>query len=276
MKHLCTDGESIVLRRFHSLQERVHDRKGVSAVCLDTETTGLDLGADSLIEIGIRPFEFDPESGELLSIGPACSALQDPKRPLPSEVVALTGIRDQDLAGRSVDWEIVRALLDQASLIIAHNASFDRTFVERHIGADNQHVWACTLSQIDWGSVPSRSQEILCAWQGFFCLEAHRALADADSLLHLLDLSHRLPELHRHASSPAFVLYAMGVPFYKKDLLKARGYRWDFNHRCWKSEFEQEDEVNEERCWAEKAVYGGNFKGLIAHVQPWERFRAER
>ena len=278
MKHLCQDGETIVLHRMRAMTERDHGRRGVRAVVLDTETTGLDRSADAVIEIGIRPFEFDADTGEILAVRPAFVALQDPGIPLSDEIAALTGLTDGDLAGRRIDWRAVGALLGSAEVVVAHNAAFDRPFVERALAGlvpalpATRHVWACSASQIQWDA-PSHSQEVLCAWHGFFCLEAHRALSDADSLLQLLETSRRLPELYRTAREPSFRLRAIGAAFETKDTLKARGYRWDPQDRCWWTELASQQATQDETQWAAEVVYGGKFRGNVQKQEPWQRFR---
>lgn len=272
MKHLCQDGETIVLRRMRAMTEHDSGRRGVPAVVLDTETTGLDKAADTVVEIGIRPFEFDADTGEILAVRPAFVALQDPGRPLSGEIAALTGLTDADLAGRSIDWPAVGTLLDAAEVVVAHNAAFDRPFVDRGLVGGTRRVWACSASQLEWDA-PSRSQEVLCAWHGFFCLEAHRALSDADALLQLLDTSRRLPELYRTAREPSYRLRALGAPFEAKDALKARGYRWDPQERCWWTELASHGATQDEMQWAADAVYGGRFRGDVQKQEPWQRFR---
>lgn len=278
MKHLCLDGETIVLRRMRALTERDTGRRGVPAVVLDTETTGLDRGADTIIEVGIRPFEFDADTGEILAIRPALVALQDPGKPLSVEIARLTGLTDADLSGKAIDWRAVRALLDAADIVVAHNAAFDRPFVDRAMasatrtGPVKPHVWACSVAQIEWDA-PSRSQQVLCAWHGFFCLESHRALSDADALLQLLETSRRMPELYRTAREPSYRLRALGAAFEKKDTLKARGYRWDSQDRCWWTELPNHAAAQDEMQWAADTVYGGRFRGEVEKQEPWQRFR---
>jgi len=205
--------------------------------------------------------------------------LQDPGRPLPGDIVALTGLNDADLAGRRIDWTDVRQRLDGAALVIAHNARFDRGFVDRVLpGPPPRHVWACSASQLDWETCgsPSRSQEVLEVWHGWFALRAHRALDDADNLLFLLEHAGRLAELYRNATTPWFRLRALNSAYETKDLLKARGYRWDGEGRCWWTELPTETAAQEEVVWATSAVYGGRFRGDLTRLEAWQRFLAVR
>ena len=67
----------------------------------------------------------------------------------------------------------------------------------------------------------------------------HRAINDCHALLHLL--AQPLPRSRRLAMSilldnarkTEFQLWAENAPFEFKDVLKARGYRWDGAARCW-------------------------------------------
>ena len=43
----------------------------------------------------------------------------------------LTGITDAMLAGQRINLDAVEAFIEQADLVIAHNAGFDRPFCER-------------------------------------------------------------------------------------------------------------------------------------------------
>jgi DNA polymerase-3 subunit epsilon len=55
--------------------------------------------------------------------------LGKPGRPIPPEVTALTGITDAAVRGRRIDDARVAALAASASLVVAHNAAFDRPFL---------------------------------------------------------------------------------------------------------------------------------------------------
>jgi DNA polymerase-3 subunit epsilon len=274
MKHLSHDGETVTLHRIPALTERATGRRGIPACALDTETTGLDATRETIIEIGIRPFEFDPETGEVVWIGQGYNALQDPGRPLQPEIAALTGLTDADLAGQAIDWVEVRRLLDNSDLVMAHNAAFDRAFVDAALGGDTRHLWGCTYKQVDWDTcgTPSYSQEVLAIWHGWFAFRAHRALDDADNLLFVMEKSTRLPELWTRARQPAFRLRAVGSPYETKDILKARGYRWDSQGRVWWMEVTNEADVEAELAWADEAVYRKRGRLQVEKLEAWERF----
>ncbi len=132
-----------VLRRFVP-PSRYHEGDGSATargVVVDVETTGLDTVRDRIIEFCGVPFEFEKESGRILAVEEPVTFLQDPGRPIPAEVTRLTGITDDMVAGKAIDEEAVGAMLADVGLVIAHNAGFDRPFVDRRLaGVQGQGV----------------------------------------------------------------------------------------------------------------------------------------
>lgn len=64
----------------------------------------------------------------------------------------ITRITHDRVAGRSIDMAALRAPIEPADLLIAHNASFDRPFCEVFSDLFAGKAWACSNSQIDWVS----------------------------------------------------------------------------------------------------------------------------
>lgn len=119
-------------------------------------------------------------------------ALQQPSKPLPQIITDITGFVDEDLEGQSIPWDKVSRILGKCQFIIAHNASFDRKWVDAALRKNNQLVpenaiWGCSMSQVDWTPVVrcSKALEVLCAWHGYY-YDSHNAVADVDATLHLL------------------------------------------------------------------------------------------
>ena len=54
-------------------------------IVLDTETTGLSVDADQVIELGMIVFEFDPVQGTIHRVREVFDELEDPGRPIPPE-----------------------------------------------------------------------------------------------------------------------------------------------------------------------------------------------
>jgi DNA polymerase-3 subunit epsilon len=295
------DGSTVTLHRFDGdfsqatdapdewLEE--HSARVGRGLVLDLETTGLEYQKNEIIEIGMRAFRFDKQTGEVLRVDGSYSALQDPGEPLSDEVSALTGITDEDLAGQAIDLARVREMILEANLVIAHNAGFDRPFLDRFMsrdeGADGRGwtqeriFWADSYSQVDWRGkgFPVSKLEVLALYHGFF-VDAHRALADCDALLHLLSMEDAnegapyLRELLQNARRAVAEVIAWETPFETKDLLKRRGYSWDAANKAWGRTVAIEA-LDEERAWLESDVYPGESRAEVRRVAHHDRFRAK-
>ncbi|WP_375157916.1 3'-5' exonuclease [Bradyrhizobium sp. RDT46] len=165
------------------------------AVFLDVETTGLDPEVDTVVELAMLPFDYDPE-GRIVGVGKPFAAFRDPGRAIAQEVVALTGITNEAVAGATVDEEAVRQVLEGVSLVVAHNAGFDRPFCEPLWPLFARKAWACSLKEIDWageGFEGTRLSHIAASYGFFF--DAHRAVEDCHAGVEIL--ARELPRSRR-------------------------------------------------------------------------------
>ena len=205
------------------------------ALFVDCETTGLDYGRDQVIELAMLPFTYAID-GHITDVlrGEARTWRQDPGRPLPPEITRITGLTDAELEGEAIDTAAAAELVAGAHLVVAHNAGFDRPFLEGVVPAARDDAWACSRHEVPWDPAvfPSRSLAcLLCAYSAF-SPDRHRALADCEAGVWLL--TQTLPgteqtafgALRETAATPAVRIWAAGAPFETKDELRARGYRW--------------------------------------------------
>jgi len=229
--------EFSVLRKLNLEKETRFTQRSVQGskigLCLDTETTGLNHTEDKIIELGIVAFEYDPMTAEIIRITDRYNGFEDPGRQLPKEIIEITGITDEMVSGKSFDDEQVIRIANQANMVIAHNAGFDRTFVEDRFPIFASLPWACTVNQIDWQAerISTRVLEYLLFKFGLF-INAHRALDDAEGVLGILlgtlpvsqtPVFKALLDTFEQVTSK---ISAVGAPFDKKDIMKQRGYRW--------------------------------------------------
>ena len=59
--------------------------------------------------------------------------LEDPGFSIPPEITKITGITDKMVAGRRIDDGAVNDLVNRVVPVIAHNADFDRRFLEKRV-----------------------------------------------------------------------------------------------------------------------------------------------
>lgn len=248
-----------------------------TALVLDTETTSLDPTTGHIIELAMCPISFDAR-GRIVQIGIVHDWLEDPGYSLPAEIVRLTKLSDADLAGRRIDDAAALELLSDASLIVAHNASFDCGWVERRYPAIAGKPWCCSLKDIDWrghGYEGRQLGALLGEVAGLFNTR-HRADADVAALVALL--ASPLPsgrtacgEMIVAAHRPTIRITADGAPFEAKDRLKARGYRWNQKVRRWWIEV-TDTSVDAECGWL--AAEAGCHSPALREITWHQRHRA--
>ena len=252
------------------------------ALILDTETTGLDPRTDRIIELALLPFEYSSGSGAITDIGAPVTFLEDPGRPIPPEVVDLTGITDAMVAGQRIDDAAANRELEAASLIVAHNAAFDRPFVDRRLPVSRGKAWGCSLREVPWrgAGYASSALEFLLIKKSRLFFDGHRAEADCHALLHLLgtpfeDGISPLRHLLDSARQPTIRLWATGAPFEQKDALKGRRYRWsngeDGRPKAWFREV-RATELDGETAWLKATVYGGREAWKVEKLTAKERY----
>lgn len=231
----CINGNADyrVLRRFKS-EDFYQELPGsdLKSLCLiDFETTGVD-DHDKAIEIGIIRVQYDPVNGRIGKILDRYCGLEDPGIHLPENIVALTGLTDDMVAGQSFDDNAIKAIVQKSNLIIAHNAEFDRGFAERRFEFMRTTAWACSIVDVPWPTygISSNKLEFIAFKLGFF-FDAHRAVADAEVTGGMLgqvltDGTTGLWHLLQNARQQQWRVWATGASYSSKGILKSRGYEW--------------------------------------------------
>jgi len=249
------------------------------AVFLDSETTGTDVFTDEVIELSMVAFDYDPHCGVVTAVheAEAFEGLRDPGRPIPPEAAKVNNITDEMVAGKSISDEEVEGFLEGVSLVIAHSASFDRPMVEKTWPVFRSLHWACSIEDVAWKErgFGSNSLEYLLMKQGIF-FEGHRAKIDCLAGIALLAAplpsgEPALQALLESARKPRTVIRAVNSPFETKDILKARGYRWDSAGRAW---WTVTEDLDAEKDWLTEKVYGGRLPNIpMLRLTARDRFR---
>ncbi|MEM7283187.1 MAG: 3'-5' exonuclease, partial [Pseudomonadota bacterium] len=205
-----------------------------------------------------------------------------PNKPLDPEIVGITGITDEMLKNQRIDDDEVDRIISDAAVVIAHNARFDRPFVEQRWASFEQKAWACSLTQIPWGSLgfESAKLEYLAYRLGFF-FHGHRAETDCRAGLEILSRTLQpkgefaLKVLLDEARRKSYRVWAVGAPFEAKDTLKARGYRWNNGEngkpRAWHKDV-SEDLYEEEARYLSDSILQGNLDPIVDTISAFNRF----
>lgn len=257
--------------------------KLVKAAILDTETTGINHATDKIIELGIVIVEYCPDSGQVYRVLETFDELEYPGMAIPPESTLIHGITDEMVLGKKINTAAVEALMADVPLVIAHNAFFDRGFVESRLPLFKNKSWACSYAQIPWKAegMGSAGLEFL-AYRFGFHYAGHRASVDCHALLEVLQST--LPVsgtkvmklLLESASIPEIKIWASNAPFDQKDKLKAHGYSWDAERKIWNNALPQVD-LPSEIEWLRTEVYRHKpFKLELEKIDAFNRFTLRR
>src|ERR1700739_2655527 len=177
-----------VLRRLVP-RETFNPSAGLSTktgILLDVETTGLDQRKDEVIELGIVKFDYLPD-GRVGGLRGVFSSFNEPSEAIPSEITALIGITNEMVAGQHIDEAAVSSFADEAVIVIAHNASFDRKFAERYWPIFQRKAWGCSATEVEWRKYGFEASRLGYPLNGAGLFhQAHRAVDDCHALLEIL------------------------------------------------------------------------------------------
>jgi len=255
-----------VLRRLDTARQRpaLAGSTVRRAAIVDTETTGTDSTADKVIELALVVFEYCHATGTVGRVLETYDALEDPGMPIPPSSTAIHGITDAMVVDQRIDDARVSQLLESVGIVIAHNAGFDRKFLEPRLPVFATLPWGCSWQEVPWSDagIASSKLEYLAYRCGFF-YDGHRAEVDCRALLEVLaqplgeSAGTALKSLLDSARAPSYRLWANNSPFETKDVLRQRGYWWDAGRRCWSVEVRSQEAVQEELAWLRDTVYAG-------------------
>lgn len=281
-RQLEASGRYRLLRRFETstLAPIANAALLKDGLYLDTETTGTDAVRDEIIELAMVPFKYDAE-GRICAVGEAFVALREPKIPISEEITRITGITNDMVAGKSIDPHDVAAFITQAAVVVAHNAQFDRRFVERLYEGFKLKGWACSMSQVDWIGEGFEGTKLsyLASQCGFF-FDGHRAQNDCLAGLEILGRPLKsgrtvLAHMLETARKPNWRIWADRSPFEQKDKLKARGYRWNGEEgpaaKAWYIDVDEADRQAELDYLAQE-IYGYDPGLTPRRITAFERF----
>lgn len=172
-----------VIEQYATLAERAKNRSfGLiedDVIVLDTETTGLSCAENELIEISAARLR----GREVVD---RFDTFVHPNGLIPPEITELTSITNADVAHAPRAEEAVAALEEfvQGSPVIAHNATFDRSFIESVKGGVRvSDIWidSLALSRIALSRLSSHKLATMAELFGCAAV-SHRASDDVEAL----------------------------------------------------------------------------------------------
>lgn len=157
---------------------------------VDTETTGFDATAGHrMVEIAIVTYDFATRK-----MVDNYTQRIDPDRSIPAAAQAVHGIAYEDLVGMP-KWEdiasIVRAKLDAASVVVAHNMGFDGPFIGNELLRVGETLPGfepfCTMENARWacpdGKYPKLGELCFALGVPYDPASAHGASYDVEVMM---------------------------------------------------------------------------------------------
>jgi DNA polymerase III subunit epsilon len=251
------------------------------ALFVDVETTGLDHQSNEIIELAMVPFLYGAD-GQVYEVMEPFQRFHQPSGPISAEITRLTGITDDMVAGHTIDPVEVETFAQDAVLIVAHNAGFDRRFMERLAPGFALKGWACSQSQIDWAGegIEGTRLSYLVAGVGYF-YDKHRAVNDCLAAIELLasplpvSATTGLTKLLENARKHTWRIWAENSPFHLKDVLKARGYRWNPDGtpfpKAWYIDI-ADDDREAELAFLQTEIYQREVQFVARRIDAFNRF----
>ncbi len=160
-------------------------------IVFDIETTGLSVQNCKITEIGAVKIK----NGEVLD---RFDIFVDPEEPIPEEIVKLTSITDEMVAGAPKVKEALEMFFDfiddrdsdKKKLLVAHNASFDTGFIRHHakecgLEFNNPYLDTVALSRFLNPDLKKHKLDTLAEFYKLGDFNHHRACDDAEMLAHI-------------------------------------------------------------------------------------------
>jgi DNA polymerase III subunit epsilon len=227
--------------------DKSYTKKPGKALVIDTETTGLDPKVDRVIEVACALY--DLELGSTIGSFSAVNYSETN----PAEYInglAVTLLR-RALAQERV-WCGVAELMSYADVVLAHQASFDKSFLEaspnfnctaeslaRDGLLDIRTIpWVCTKNHVEWPNSRKETNHLIALALSYdvALVGAHRAATDVDIICRILtrvkERGADLQELIGSAMAPRTHVVAL-VSYDERHLAKDAGFTWEPEKKRW-------------------------------------------
>lgn len=198
---------------------------------IDVETTGLDPTTSEITEIAWAIFDTD-DWGKPLAMA---SHILQINGEIPEDIVTLTKITKKFCKRTGdADYDVFQEhnahlLRFGVNYMVAHNAPFDRSFLENKIGNLGYTIpnwkWIDTKEDIPYPkSIKNRNLVSLAAEHEFLNPFPHSALFDVFTMMKILS-KYPIDDVIAYKNEPTAYLQAL-VTFDSKELAKKAGFSW--------------------------------------------------
>jgi DNA polymerase-3 subunit alpha (Gram-positive type) len=150
-------------------------------IIFDIETTGLSPKVCGITQIGALKYK----NGEIIG---EFSTFVDCGKPIPENIVNLTGITDEMVKGAPNECDAVKSFLEfcGSRMLVAHNANFDISFIRRvadenEIPFENPYLDTVALSRYINSDLKKHTLDTLARYFDLGEFDHHKA--DADTLM---------------------------------------------------------------------------------------------
>lgn len=192
-----------------------------TVLIVDVETTGLEPGDASVVEVGAVLFDV----GQRAVLSQVSTLLPVDENPVEringirAEMTWAVGdvVREQALA-------LVQVLAGHADAYVAHNAAFDSKWLPEL----TERPWICTMEDVRWPRAKKGHPSVmsLALDYGVPVWAAHRALTDCTYLAQVMEREPELEQLLKAAMEPR-EYYVSLLPYDRRQECKAAGFVWD-------------------------------------------------
>jgi DNA polymerase-3 subunit epsilon len=206
------------------------------ATILDTETNGFDHKVNKIIEIAVILYDLK-HAAPITSY----SAIVSQDENLVADINGIHADLAEGMTSFNLSKQIIDHLIAKSEVIVAHNAVFDKGFVDNStFEVPKDRPWICSMEQIEWPcKYSSRSLTSIALAHGVPVIAAHRALTDCDILARLFtkihETGHDLPKLLTKAMRPRILVQAL-VSKEDRQLAKDEHFNWDGDNKQWTKE----------------------------------------
>ncbi len=156
-------------------------------IIFDIETTGLSPKTCGITQIGALKFK----NGEIIA---RFDTFVNPEMPIPENITELTGITDAMVKDAPCEADAVKAFLEFSgeSVLVAHNANFDISFIRRvaldnEIPFENAYLDTVALSRYINNELKKHTLDTLAKYYKLGEFDHHKADADTEMLAKIFE-----------------------------------------------------------------------------------------